>query len=293
MTKSARSAGAGNLSETDFLRFCAEIFPDEPLADVYKNEARFGLSRLLPILSSMNRGNLDVLEVGGGSCVLSAYLASKDLRVTAVEPLGSEFGFFSDLQGRVLDYCHGRGIPLSIVRARGEALHLPKQFDLAFTINALEHMQDPLRTIDNMCNSLKPGGVALLHCPNYTIPLETHVHIWLVTRSKRLNEWLYRSKIDRRRRVWDGLTFIRYVDVRRHLARRGAHFTFSGSVMRDLVMRLVDDPIFAQRMPSIVRAMGAMLRSTGLIQGLTLVPAYFQSPMEVLITKGNHPSGGR
>lgn len=278
------SAVARDLSETDFLRFCAEVFPDEPLADVYENEARFGLSRLLPILSSMNRDDLDVLEVGGGSCVLSAYLASKKLRVTAVEPLGSEFGFFSDLQRRVLDYCHGQGIPLSIVRAKGEALNLPEQFDLAFTINALEHMQDPLRTIDNMCDSLKPGGVALLHCPNYTIPFEAHVHIWLVTRSKRLNEWLYRSKIDRRRRIWDELTFIRYVDVRRHLAGRGAHFTFNGSVARDMVVRLVDDPIFAQRMPSIVRAMGAMLRSIGLIQGLTLLPVHFQTPMEVLIT---------
>jgi SAM-dependent methyltransferase len=208
--------------------------------------------------------------------------------VTSVEPLGSEFDFFSDLHGRVLDYCHRRAIPLSIVRAKGEALNLPEQFDLAFTINALEHMEDPLRTIDNMCESLKPGGVALLHCPNYTVPFEVHFNIWLVTQSKRLNEWLYRSKIDRRRRIWDELTFIRTVDVRRHLAGRGAHFTFNRSVMRDLMMRLLDDPLFAQRMPSILRAMAATLRSTGLIQRLTLVPARFQTPMEVLIT--NTPS---
>ena len=286
--ESATSAVGNELSETDFLRFCAEIFPDDPLADVMKNEGRFGLSRLLPILSSMNRDNLDVLEVGGGSCVLSAYLASKNLRVTSVEPLGSEFDFFSDLHHRVLDHCRRRAIPISIVRGKGEALNLPAQFDLAFTINALEHMQDPLRTIDNMCESLKPGGVALLHCPNYTIPFESHFNIWLVTQSKRLNEWLYRSKIDRRRRIWDELTFIRSVDVRRHLAGRGAHFTFNCSVMRDLVMRLLDDPVFARRMPSILRAIAATLRSTGLIQGLTLVPARFQTPMEVLIR--NTPS---
>jgi hypothetical protein len=56
---------------------------------------------------------------------------------------------------------------------------------------------DPLLTIDNMYKSLKPGGVVLVHCPNYTIPFDSHFNIFLVIRSKRINGWLYRSKISR------------------------------------------------------------------------------------------------
>ena len=90
-------------------------------------------------------------------------------------------------------------------------------------------MRNPLLTIDKMCTSLKPGGIALIHCPNYTIPFDTHFDIFLVTRSKRVNEWLYRSKIDRYPRVWDELNFIRYIDVLRHLAHSGLDFTFQSS----------------------------------------------------------------
>jgi SAM-dependent methyltransferase len=271
------------LSEVDLVRFCSEIFPKEPMYDRFVNEARFGLSRVLRVLPSFAAVSLDILEVGAGSCILSAYLASRGLQVTAVEPLGPEFVFFSDLQRRALEFCQRQAIPVKLVRATGEKMDLPGRFDVAFTINALEHMREPLLTIDNMYNSLKPGGVVLVHCPNYTIPFDTHFNIFLVSRSKPINEWLYRSKISRYPKVWDELNFVRYIDVRRHLVSRRASFSFDHSIMRDLVVRLMDDPIFAKRMPALVRAMGAVLRHTGLMGALTWVPVRFQTPMEVQI----------
>jgi SAM-dependent methyltransferase len=205
--------------------------------------------------------------------------------VTAVEPLGPEFDFFSEMQRRMVEFCRREGIELKLVRTTGEQLDLPGQFDVAFTINALEHMRDPLRAIDNMYNSLKPRGVALVHCPNYTIPLEVHFNVFLVTRSKPINEWLYRSRISRYPKVWDELNFVRYVDVHRHLVKRRANFSFDHSVMRDLVVRLMNDPIFAERMSAVVRAIGAMLQHTGLLHALSYVPPRFQTPMEVHIRK--------
>jgi SAM-dependent methyltransferase len=273
------------LSEADLVRFCSEIFPDQPMYQRMVNEARFGLSRVLPVLASLGRDRPEVLEVGAGSCILSAYLASRNVRITALEPLGPEFDFFTDLQNRVLDFCRSKGIPFDVVRKTGEQLDILERYNVAFTINALEHMRDPLLTLDNMLRSLKPGGVLLAHCPNYTVPLEVHFNILLVTRSKPINEWLYRSKIARHPSVWKELNFIRYIDVRRHLRRRGSSFTFNTSVLRDAVRRLLDDPIFAQRMPMAVRAIGSILRYTGLVQALGLMPARLQTPMEVLIRK--------
>jgi SAM-dependent methyltransferase len=279
------SAAVNDLSEADLVRFCSEIFPKEPAHDRFVNEARFGLSRVLRVLPSVNPSLVKILEVGAGSCMLSAYLAGKRLQVTAVEPLGPEFDFFLELQRRVLEFCQRKGIELKLVRATGEELNLRREFDVAFTINALEHMRDPLRTIDNMYDSLKPGGIALVHCPNYTIPFEVHFNLLLVTRSKPINEWLYRSRISRYPKVWDELNFVRYGDLRRHLAKRRADFSFDQSVMRELVVRLMDDPIFSLRMPAVVRAIGAMLRHTGLLRALSYVPPRFQTPMEVHIRK--------
>src|SRR6516225_1213832 len=279
------SSAPYGLSEVDLVGFCSEFLPKERMYDRFVNEARFGLSRVLPILPSFAAASIEVLEIGAGSCMLSAYLASKGLRVTAVEPLGPEFDFFSDLQRRVLEFCRRKRIELKLVRATGEQLHLPGRFDVAFTINALEHMRDPLRTIDNMYDSLKPGGIALVHCPNYTIPFEVHFNLLLVTRSKPINEWLYRSRISRYPKVWDELNFVRYVDLRRHLVQRRANFSFDCSVMRDLALRLMEDPIFAERMPAVVRTIGATLQHTGLLHALSYVPPRFQTPMEVHIRK--------
>jgi SAM-dependent methyltransferase len=282
---SAARSGSENLSEIDLIRFCSEIFSGGPMHERFINEARFGLSRLLPILPSSGLGDLDVLEVGAGTCLLSAYLASKKLRVTALEPLGPEFDFFTDLQGRVLDFCRRNEIVLRLIRKTGEQLDASNKFDVTFTINALEHMREPLLVVDNMYLSLKSGGILLVHCPNYTVPLEVHFNILLVTRSKRLNAWLYRSRIKRYPRVWNELNFIRYIDLQRHLARRGFSFKFNRLITRDLVLRLFNDQIFAQRMPLPIRAVGRVMKKFGLVNRLNLIPARFQTPMEVLIRK--------
>jgi SAM-dependent methyltransferase len=272
-------------SEIDITEFCWKIFPKEPIYEIIVNEARFSLSRLLSILPTYDPATAQVLEVGAGSCILLAYLASKGWQVTGLEPLAPEFNFFSDMQRQVLDYCNRNSISLSILRAKGEELNVPPTFDIVFTINALEHMRDPLLTIDNMYNSLRPGGIALIHCPNYTIPFDSHFNILLVTRLKQVNEWLYRSKISRYPQIWQELNFIRYIDLHRHLVNRGLRFSFNRSVMRDAVGRLFTDPIFAQRMPAAFRYIGASLKYCGVLGAALLLPPRFQTPMEVLIKK--------
>jgi SAM-dependent methyltransferase len=284
------SSAVTELSEADLVHFCSGIFPKELTRDRFVNEARFGLSRVLKVLPSVAPSSVKILEVGAGSCMLSAYLASKRLHVTAVEPLGPEFDFFLQLQRRVLEFCQRQGIELKLIRATGEELNLPAQFDVAFTINALEHMRDPLRTIDNMYNSLKPGGIALVHCPNYTMPFDSHFNILLVTRSKPINEWLHQSKINRYPEVWNALNFVRYSDVRQHLMNRRVNFSFDRSIMGEMVVRLLDDPVFAERMPPVIHTIGALLRHTRLVRALSCVPARFQTPMEVRIKKDDGPS---
>jgi SAM-dependent methyltransferase len=207
-------------------------------------------------LSSFNGNNLEVLYVGAGSCILSAFLVSRKLCVTAVESLGIGFDFFADLQHRVMDFCRRNTIVFDLVRTTGEQLNLPVQLDIPFTINALEDMHDPLATIDNMFGSLKPGGILLAHWPNYAIPFEVHFKVLLVTRSKPLNELSYRSKIYRYPKIGKGLIFMRYIDLRRRLVHRGFRFRFNRSVMRDLVIRTLSDRIFADRIPPVVRVVG-------------------------------------
>ena len=60
------SSAAYDLSDVDLVRFCSEISPKDCLYELSVNEARFGLSRVLRVLSSFDPKTVEVLEVGAG-----------------------------------------------------------------------------------------------------------------------------------------------------------------------------------------------------------------------------------
>jgi hypothetical protein len=53
---------------------------------------------------------------------------------------------------------------------------------------------------------------------------------------------------------WDELNFLRLINLRRHLLNRAFNFTFERSVLRDLMIRLLDDPISPNACCAAVRA---------------------------------------
>jgi len=66
-----------------------------------------------------------------------------------------------------------------IVNAAGEFLPLPSlTFDLILSHEVIEHVQDDLLAIREMVRVLKPGGRAVIFCPNRGYPVETHGIFW-------------------------------------------------------------------------------------------------------------------
>ena len=66
-----------------------------------------------------------------------------------------------------------------IINAAGESLPLPSgTFDLILSHEVLEHVQDDRAAIREMVRVLKPGGRAVIFCPNRGYPFETHGVYW-------------------------------------------------------------------------------------------------------------------
>jgi len=62
-----------------------------------------------------------------------------------------------------------------IFNAAGEQLPLPSgTFDLILSHEVIEHVQDDHAAIREMVRTLKPGGRAVIFCPNRGYPFETH-----------------------------------------------------------------------------------------------------------------------
>lgn len=66
-----------------------------------------------------------------------------------------------------------------IINAAGEFIPLPSQtFDLILSHEVIEHVQDDRAAIREMHRLLKPGGRAVIFCPNRGYPFETHGIFW-------------------------------------------------------------------------------------------------------------------
>jgi len=66
-----------------------------------------------------------------------------------------------------------------ILNAAGEFLPLPSgTFDLILSHEVIEHVQDDRAAIREMIRVLKPGGRAVIFCPNRGYPFETHGIYW-------------------------------------------------------------------------------------------------------------------
>jgi 2-polyprenyl-3-methyl-5-hydroxy-6-metoxy-1,4-benzoquinol methylase len=66
-----------------------------------------------------------------------------------------------------------------IINAAGEFIPLPSlTFDLILSHEVIEHVQDDRAAICEMMRLLKPGGRAVIFCPNRGYPFETHGIFW-------------------------------------------------------------------------------------------------------------------
>jgi SAM-dependent methyltransferase len=270
----------------DLRRFCAGIIAEpSPFDEMMINEAAFGLSRVREVLKTRADPASRLLEVGAGHLILSSYLACRGFDMTAVEPLTDGFESFSDLHSRMAAYATSVAAPLTVLGCAIEAIDARDSFDVVFCVNALEHMKDPFTALDVMHRATRPGGVVVVHCPNYDVPFDSHLGIVLITLNKRVNGWFYRDRIARRQQCWDGLTFIRHSALRRHFAAKGYRVVFNTRMMEHAVVRLVEDPVFFARMPRPLRAAAQLLAQPRVAAALGRLPLRLQTPMEFVLSK--------
>lgn len=84
------------------------------------------------------------------------------------------------------------GFDIELPRAKEALEHVPRThvaaaeyvpypantFDLILSHEVLEHVQNDQAAISEMARVLRPGGRAVIFCPNRWYPFETHGHYW-------------------------------------------------------------------------------------------------------------------
>lgn len=147
-----------------------------------------------------------VLDLGCGGGFMAEAIARKGAVVTGLDPAAEALAAAREhaaAEGLTIDYVEGKGEALSFEDAH---------FDVVVSCDALEHVEDLERVLDEIARVLKPGGLFLFDTINKNA-LSSFV---VVTMGERVLRLMPRG-------THDPDLFIRPRDLKRLLVRRGFH----------------------------------------------------------------------
>jgi SAM-dependent methyltransferase len=129
---------------------------------------RAGQQRRLDMIAQAAGSRIGGLVLENG-CGVGMYV--EKLTSLGSHVIGLEYDFERAVEARVNSE--------KIFNAAGEFIPLPSSiFDLILSHEVIEHVQDDRAAIREMMRVLKPGGRAVIFCPNRGYPYETHGIFW-------------------------------------------------------------------------------------------------------------------
>jgi len=259
------------------------------LFDTFANEAVVAREWLSASLDDMPKDS-EVLDVGAGLMLLSCQLQREGFQVTALEPIGSGFSLFLELQRHVRLFADQKGFCPEILPISVESLDIHGKFDFAFSFNVMEHVANVESAVSRVHASLKPGSEFRFYCPNYIFPYEPHFNIPTLF-SKRLTYMIFRKlilnpKADDPQGLWDSLNWINALKVQRTARRlRATQISFDSDALFNILERSVRDREFAARRSSFIVSLIRTLVDCQLHRIAKLIPISLQPTMDCRVRK--------
>lgn len=256
--------------------------------ETYLSEANWGWF-LISDEIGMLEANCTVLEIGAGPQMLSGQVASKGLKLTSIEPASQGFGVMESLGEIVRSFSVNERISYEFLRTTGENFFRKNEFDYAFSINVMEHVNEIDEVLTNVFNSLKPDGQYHFICPNYSFPYEPHFNS-ITFVNKRLTDALFRKRLVRKSKhhdpagLWNSLNWINHRSVVNWAKTQvDSELMFSRRALKLYVARAVEDTTFQARHP-LLSKLTRVLKPV-VFAGLAITPIRFLPILDVTIVK--------
>jgi len=221
--------------QKDYARI-SPIPPEKIVADGF-NETRIyqQLQRLEADVGPLQGKRLLEVGCGNGLFITAAYQAGA--QAYGVEP--TQDGFYGETFAIAKDLAARMGMQEDAIQdAPGERLPFPpNSFDVVYSCNVLEHVQDPSVVLQEMSRVLKPGGMLHLTVPNYGSFWEGHYVLFWIPYLPLFLAKVYVRLFGRDPHFLDTLKFVNYFSLRRWL-----------KACPDLVPLTYGERLFSERM---------------------------------------------
>ena len=255
----------------------------------YQNEAIEARKFLNDNLVELNFG-AEILEVGGGILALAIQLASEGFNVTTVEPVGEGFSDISFIMQTFSQIAVDEKISFNLIESPIEECCFSRTFEFIYSINVMEHLQDPYTALDHIMQMVSSGGTFRFMCPNYSFPYEPHFGKFIL---RRRNSAFFLSKrrargcgwtAARTAELYSSLNFLTYKKIKTHALRRNYRLSENKNALSFLVSRSLLDLKIRDRHRNLYFFV-LILSKLKLLNLIKALPVAYQPIMDIHITK--------
>ncbi len=221
-----------------------------------------------------------LLEVGGGLGLVYAFLKIKGYNISALEPSKSGFDYY-DAAVRLFKVLNidDSGFYRLDASSCGQ---INRVFDVIFSNNVLEHVQDLKGCFLSLRNVLAVDGIMVHNTVNYNVPYEAHFKTWLVPFLPRLTQ-LFRPAL-RSSELWRGLNFITTGKIKKIARGCGLEVSFYQHQLIKAFRRLETDEQFAERQGAFT-SVYKLLKRAGLVRVFDCIPLAFTTPIKFKMSR--------
>ena len=221
---------------------------DEHYCDFVLADVVFGFSEVFDFLK--NRNVSSVLEIGSGTGILLNELKENfpDIQFLGIDPNVSGFHNLKTIISKLNE----DGYNIKVESTGVEKYSSDKKFDLIFSINVFEHVEDQIQYLLKTHELLNKNGLNVILCPNYDFPYEPHFVIPIII-NKKITKFIFNSKIENFEKkenehgLWDGLSFLGRKKIEKILKNHNYTYFLDDTIKVRMLNRLNSDKAFKKR----------------------------------------------
>jgi len=241
------------------------------ILDVFTREA----IHTLELIDGHYNKSMKLFEIGGGIGLVNAWLQVSGYEIISIEPSDGGHDNYYEIGAYIiknLNLDKNRWKPL-----KAEQINpLGEKYDLVFSNNVLEHINDVDAAFKKMGSCLNNSGVMRHCCPNYAIPYEPHYGIPLLPFMEKYTTFLMPNI--RNEELWRSINFISAKEVRRICKKHSYVIDFDRETTYKSISRLFYDEKFAERHVWLKYIFGIM-KKLRILSWLKLIPAVYATPI--------------
>ena len=255
---------------------------DIPDLEGWIGDAKFGFDQIYKYFDNSKRQ--DVLEIGCGIGILLNTIKGNfpNLTLEGIEPYKAGFDRL-----KIAKETFSEKIKINIIKF--ENFKPKKKYDIIYSVNVFEHLNNWKQYLEKTRTWLKPEGTNIILCPNYSFPYESHFKIPILF-NKKITYFFYKKKINLFEKekkslgLWNSLNFVTMRNIKLYCKNNSMNFKYCNSIFYNIVQRLDEDREFQKRQ-NFVGACAKFLKKLGFLKLFNKKLFYFFHPyMKIEIT---------